>query len=930
MNTESRPRPPWWMYLVAASFLAFLSLFAYVVFWGPQSMGITMDYSEGAIRIATVRQDSPAMRAGLQAGDFIVAVDGQVIAGRYDFAAARQNLEVGRPHRLQVRRRSASLETTVTLGRLQFVGSADDLLDVVIVGSFFLMLFLALLIAYQRPQDMVARVAALYLACTAIFGGFIIPPGFAALWRQLPVLLGGLLWIARAAAPLIGPVTFTFVSIFPQKFPLPRWVRVSAWFPAVLLAPCILYYQFRAVYQPGLIVSPWMARALGMEGFLLAFHGLAGFVVFTLNYRRLEDPNQKRRVRVLLLGGMVGLLPGFPWVVSMAVGPINALTRFFLSGSYLFVGSCLFAIYPITFAYVVLRHRFFDVRVMIRQGVQYALARHLVVSLVPLFGAILVLDLVLHGDQPLLAIIRQRGWIYLALGALALTAHFQRQSWMDALDRRFFRERYDAQRLLRDVAEQVRAARSFEAVGPLVVARIEEALHPEFAALLRREPGDTHFRCQAAAPAGQAPPPLLAESKLVGLVRLLGKPLEVPHSESGWLQQQLPHDETDFLRRARMDLILPIFSPAARSEILLVLGVKRSEEPYSREDQDLLLAIASSLAILLEKPAAAAPAPLSLEDSAFEECSQCGAVFDSGTGRSSLEGALLSRTLLTRTLAGRYHLEKRLGRGGMGTVYAATDTALERRVAVKVIRDDLIGSADAADRFRREAKAAASFAHPNVVTVHDFGVAADTRAFLVMELLMGSSLREELQREKRLAPARVLDILRGACAAVDAAHRRNLIHRDLKPENIFLARTESGELPKVLDFGVAKFLPAESQATQATRDADTGAGQLVGTFRYMSPEQLSAQPVDPYWDLWSLGVVAYEMLAGAHPFAGETSLDLHRAMLAGNFTPLSTHLPSAPARWQEFFVKSFSRDKHLRPASASAFFSALEDAFSQS
>ncbi len=913
------------MYLVAASFLAFLTLFTYVIFWGPEPLGITTDFSQGQLRLVAVHPESPALRAGLQAGDFIVAVDGQVIAGRYDFYAARQNLEVGRMHRFQVRRGSESFQKSLTLGRQQITGSADDLLNLVIVGSFILMLLLAFLIAYQRPQDIVARVAALYLAGVSIFGGFIIPPGFAAAWRELPIALGGLLWIARASAAFLGPITFAFVTIFPQKFPLPRWVRISVWIPAVLLSPCMLYFQFRAVYQPGMVVSPWMARALGMEGLLLAFYGLAGFIVFFMNYRRLEDPNQKRRVRVLLLGGMVGCLPGLPFVVSMALGPSTALARFFLSASYLFVGTFLFAIYPITFAYVVLRHRFFDVRVMIRQGVQYALARHLVVSLVPVFATILVLDLVLHGDQPLLAIVRQRGWIYLALGALAAIAHFQRQSWMDALDRRFFRERYDAQRLLRDVAEQVRAARSLEAVGPLVVARIEEGLHPEFAALLRREPGDTHFRCQAAAPAGQAPPPLLAESKLVGLVRLLGKPLEVPHSDSGWLQQQLPHDETDFLRRARMDLILPIFSPAARSEILLVLGVKRSEEPYSREDQDLLLAIASSLAILLEKPSAIAPAPLSLEDSAFEECSQCGAVFDSGTGRCAQEGALLARTLLPRTLAGRYHLEKRLGRGGMGTVYEASDTALERRVAVKVIRDDLIASTDAADRFRKEAKAAASFSHPNVVTVHDFGVAAGTRAFLVMELLVGSSLRDELRREKHLPASRPLAILRGACAAVDAAHRRSLIHRDLKPENIFLARSESGELPKVLDFGVAKFLPVE---TDLTRDADTGAGQLVGTFRYMSPEQLSAQPVDPSWDLWSLAVVAYEMLAGAFPFAGETSLDFQRAVLQGSFTPLSAHLPSAPPNAQEFFVRAFARDPAQRPASAHAFLAALDRALS--
>src|SRR6266851_6845372 len=114
----------------------------------------------------------------------------------------------------------------------------------------------------------------------------------------------------------------------------------------------------------------------------------------------------------------------------------------------------------------------------------------------------------------------------------------------------------------------------------------------------------------------------------------------------------------------------------------------------------------------------------------------------------------------------------------MGTVYVASDRALERRVAVKVIRQDLVGSADAAERFRREARVAASFAHPNVVTVHDFGIAEGTRAFLVMELLEGSSLRERLQREKRLPTARALFIVQEICAALEAAHRRQFIHRD--------------------------------------------------------------------------------------------------------------------------------------------------------
>jgi serine/threonine protein kinase len=175
------------------------------------------------------------------------------------------------------------------------------------------------------------------------------------------------------------------------------------------------------------------------------------------------------------------------------------------------------------------------------------------------------------------------------------------------------------------------------------------------------------------------------------------------------------------------------------------------------------------------------------------------------------EGTRLVPVILPQLVEHRYRLEQRLGRGGMGTVYAASDMSLERRVAVKVIREDLVSSAEAAERFRQEARAAASFAHPNVVTVHDFGVAAGTRAFLVMEILQGSTLRDRLRLQKHLPTARVLSIVREITAALAAAHRRQLVHRDLKPENVFLVATETGEVTKLLDFGLAKFVSNPTQ-----------------------------------------------------------------------------------------------------------------------
>ena len=135
-------------------------------------------------------------------------------------------------------------------------------------------------------------------------------------------------------------------------------------------------------------------------------------------------------------------------------------------------------------------------------------------------------------------------------------------------------------------------------------------------------------------------------------------------------------------------------------------------------------------------------------------------------------------------------------------MYKSFDTELERNVAIKLIHPHLVASREAATHFKQEAKAPASFTHPNVVTVYDYGVAEDRRAYLVMELLRGSTLRQELHRNQRLSPERASNILSGICAAVEAAHRRLILHRDLKPENIFLEKSDGTETAKMLDFGV--------------------------------------------------------------------------------------------------------------------------------
>jgi hypothetical protein len=504
------------------------------------------------------------------------------------------------------------------------------------------------------------------------------------------------------------------------------------------------------------------------------------------------------------------------------------------------------------------------------------------------------------------------------MGAIAVTAHVLRPRWLDALDRRFFRERYDARRILARLVTDIREVGSFERVAPRAVDQISDALHPSSTALLSRARGDAQFTMAAATPDPSRQPPFAPDSTLARLARVLNKPIDITLSEDDWLPSQLPDAEVEALRAARIGLVVPMATGPAGTEALLVLGVKRSEEPYDDDDHELLAAIGDSLALLIDRGAVT---PVASE--LVAECPSCGTCYGSGVHVCEKEGASLTATRLPRVLAARYRIERRLGHGGMGTVYEARDLALDRLVAAKVMREALTGSKDAADRFQQEARAAARFSHPNVVTVHDYGVTQEQIAFLIMELLDGATLRAELQRGGALNETRTLSLVREIASAVDAAHQQRILHRDLKPENIFLisAGSSSRESAKVVDFGIAKSMALDRGGDGA--HLSTNPALLLGTPRYMAPEQLRGEEPRPSWDLWALAILAYEMLAGAHPFDG-----LGIAALPGNPAAfeahLSSRLPRGAAASAALFARALSSDPALRPPTALAFLAEFE------
>lgn len=264
------------------------------------------------------------------------------------------------------------------------------------------------------------------------------------------------------------------------------------------------------------------------------------------------------------------------------------------------------------------------------------------------------------------------------------------------------------------------------------------------------------------------------------------------------------------------------------------------------------------------------------------------------------------------TLLGRYKIRSRLGAGGMGEVYLAEDTMLRRAVAVKILTGEYAQNEQRLRRFEREAYAASSLNHPNIVTIYEIGSEGDQQ-FIVNEYVDGESLRQH-RLKTQMELREVLDVAIQIASALAAAHQNGIIHRDIKPENIMLRR--DGYV-KVLDFGLAKLgLEPETLPTDAEASTQilllTEPGQVMGTINYMSPEQVRAQDVDQRTDIFSLGVILYEMLCHKRPFAGDTKSDVLAAVLMVEPPPLSDCFPEIPRELNRIVIKTLKKDREER------------------
>ncbi len=237
--------------------------------------------------------------------------------------------------------------------------------------------------------------------------------------------------------------------------------------------------------------------------------------------------------------------------------------------------------------------------------------------------------------------------------------------------------------------------------------------------------------------------------------------------------------------------------------------------------------------------------------------------------------------LMGQLVAGRYRVMERLGEGGMGHVYAAMHEAIEKRIALKVLKPEYSVKQDIVTRFQQEAISASRIKHPNVLEVFDFGKLDNGCAFLAMEFLSGNDLADELGRLGYINTRRALRISLQICRALAAAHKAHVVHRDMKPDNVFLQRTEDGEeIVKIVDFGIAQLRNPEDEAkSQPTRRRLTKTGMIFGTPEYMAPEQAAGKKADQRVDVYATGIILFEMFTGAVPFTGDSFMAVLAAHL---------------------------------------------------
>ena len=555
-----------------------------------------------------------------------------------------------------------------------------------------------------------------------------------------------------------------------------------------------------------------------------------------------------------------------------------------------------------------------DVRLVVRKAVQYALARYTVVAAAVAPLAILSVLLFTHRHQSLAGLMSgPAGLLLTAIAVLGFAMLGLRRRTLAWIDRRFFREHYDAAQTLHALVEGSRNVADVAQLEELLLREVDRAFHLESGALLVRAPGADRLvspsaRCR----------PLAADSDLARLLAAEGSPLPVQLAGPDSVTRSLPREDRQWLADGGVRLLLPLVHDSGELSGILALGAKRSELPYTREDRLLLATVASSAGVALEDRIGSAPVVggTADDDSVAAECERCGLVRPGDQRHCSECGGRTVPCKAPLLLGGKFRLESRIGRGGMGVVYLATDLHLGRRVAVKTLP---WVAPYLSVRLRREARAMAAVSHPNLALIYGIEFFHGI-PILIVEYLAGGTLADRL-RQGRLPWGDVLALGATLAEAVDRIHAGGILHRDIKPSNVGFSADAT---PKLLDFGLARAVdaargldletPGSIESGSGESDGLTGGGAVAGTVAYLSPEAINGDPPEPSFDIWSLSLVLYEAIAGTNPIQGVAREETVSNILYREIPDVRRFTPACPAAVAEFFHDALNGDRDRRPA----------------
>lgn len=588
-----------WSYY-AVVFVAAVLIFAQGYYLYHRSLGPTdgVAWSDSG-HVIGIEPGGPAQKAGLQVGDQIVALDGVADpeALRRWLVTVSDTYHAGDRHAVTVLRNGQTLrlEYQVESNYRDFVHFLAQMFGNLVALAF---LAIGLSVFLLKPGDRQVLLFCLAFAGASTFFGTI----FAVYLRRLPLGLGHLIWVVQTTLSVLAlPLLLHFFLTFPQPIGLvKRWPRLTTWIyiPFVLFFPLALIGTSSLMYNVEIRASvrELLSQLERSRTFLLVAIGyfLAGVVALAANYRAAASPDHRRRMRVLMVGTIVGFAPLLWLWIRHDPTPLFTTEWEAMAGLGVLV-------VPLSFAYAIIKHRLFDLRLVIRRSLRYALARHVLFAALISPIALLVIDVIASHQDFLREYLQAqfpRIGLYLLIGAGLISIHRPLMQW---LDRKFFREAYDARKILSNLAEEIGLIVNIDELVGMVMRQINDSLHIKYGALLLHKPGDTHFRCvhHLGAPLGPVAIPLTA--RLVNEFRRRPwRPLELRSSEAdGWLQGLAP-EAAAFLRDTNIDLVIPL--RLNRDIIgLMLLGEKQSEEPYSREDKELLMTVAAQTALGVER-----------------------------------------------------------------------------------------------------------------------------------------------------------------------------------------------------------------------------------------------------------------------------------------------------------------------------------------